>query len=310
MTAMFECEPVSTASRPVNGPDVTWMRWWIPPPNVNVQATATGFTTALWSWEKGVYESVGEALPAITTVAFSVNTMDTEFAVDGRRIFTGAFRPGMVAVVPAGCQPSVIQRGGGGKLHLYLPDALLADAAGHDPDDRRPHIDLHPRAGHDDGAAAICRRVLEHFSDRRRGAQLLHDALGIELAVHAVRSWVDPSPRSAPDVRPLPAKALRRVVDYLQSDISADPSLATLAALVGLSPAHFCRTFTAATGMPPHRYLIGLRLEAAARQLAYTADPVSAIALRVGYDDPGYFARIFKRHNGLTPLQYRRERQS
>jgi AraC family transcriptional regulator len=286
------------------------MRWWAAPANLTVQGTVHGFMTALWSWERGVYESVGEAPPDTTTVAFSVSTMDTEFDVDGRRLFTGAFRPGMVAVVPAGCQPSVIQRGGGGKLHLYLPDGLLADAAGHDADDRRSRITLRPRAGQDEGAAAICRRVLENFSDRRRGAQLLHDALGIELAVHAIRSWVDPSPRPAPGVRPLSRRAVGRVVDYLQSDIAADPSLAALAALVGLSPAHFCRTFTAATGMPPHRYLIGLRLEAAARQLAYTADPVSAVALRVGYDDPGYFARIFKRHCGLTPLQYRREQQA
>jgi AraC family transcriptional regulator len=290
---------------------VTSVQWWIPPPNVQVQATATGFTTALWGWENGIYESVGEASPDTATIAFSVSTLDTEFAVDGRRYFAGAFRPGMLAVVPAGCQPSVVQRGGGRKLHLYLPDTLLVDAAGHElHSDRHSRINLRPRAGHDDGAAAICRRVLDSFSDRRRGSQLLHDALGIELAVHAVRSWVDSSPKAAPGVRPLPRNALRRVVDYLHSDIAANPSLATLAGLVGLSPAHFCRTFSAATGMAPHRYLIRLRIEAAAQQLAYSADPVAAIALRVGYDDPGYFARIFKRHKGLTPLQYRSERQS
>jgi AraC family transcriptional regulator len=277
---------------------------------VHVQTTATGFTSALWRWENGIHESVGKASPDTTTIAFSVSTLDTEFAVDGRRYFSGAFRPGMLAVVPAQCQPSVIQRGGGRKLHLYLPDTLLADAAGQDAHgDRRPSIRLRPRAGYDDAASAICRRVLDHFSDRRPGSQLLHDALGIELAVHAIRSWADATPASASGVRPLPRKALRRVIDYLQSDISANPSLATLAALIELSPAHFCRTFTAATGVAPHRYLIRLRLEAAAQQLTSTADPVAAIALRLGYEDPGYFARLFKQHNGLTPSNYRRERQ-
>lgn len=112
-----------------------------------------------------------------------MSTLNTEFAVDGRRYFTGAFRPGMLAVVPVGCRPSVIQRGGGRKLHLYLPNTLLADAAGQDAySDRRPPINLYPRAGHDDAVAAVGRRVLDRFSDRRRGSQLLHDAFGIELA--------------------------------------------------------------------------------------------------------------------------------
>jgi len=289
--------------------EVTSVQWWLPTPNVHVQKTATGFTTALWHWEKGIHESIGKASPDTTTIAFSVSTLDTEFAVDGRSYFSGAFRPGMLAVVPAQCQPTVIQRGGGRKLHLYLPDSLLADAAGQDAySDRRPSIDLRPRAGYDDAASAICRRVLDHFSDQRRGSQLLHDALGIELAVHAIRSWADTTPVAPPGVRPLSRKALGRVIDFLQSDISRNPSLATLAGLVELSPAHFCRTFTAATGVAPHRYLIRLRLEAAAQQLTHTADPVAAIALRVGYEDPGYFSRIFKQHNGLTPMQYRRER--
>ncbi len=288
---------------------MTSVQWWSSTPNAHVQTTATGFTTALWCWENGIHESVGEASPDTTTIAFSVSTLETEFAVDGTRYFSGAFRPGMLAVVPAECQPSVIQRGGGRKLHLYLPDTLLADAAGQDVhSDRRPSINLRPRAGYDDEASAICRRVLDHFSDRRRGSQLLHDALGIELAVHAIRSWAETNPVPARGGRPLSRKALGRVIDFLQADLSANPSLATLAGLVELSPAHFCRTFTAATGVAPHRYLIRLRLEAAAQQLTNTADPVAAIALRLGYEDPGYFSRIFKQHNGFTPTQYRRER--
>ena len=91
--------------------------------------------------------------------------------------------------------------------------------------------------------------------------------------------------------------------------LGAQTTLAELAADLGLSPFHFARAFKRSTGVPPHRYLVQLRLERAGELLTGTKLPVTDIAARVGYDDPGYLSRLFRHEFGMTPAQYRRERQ-
>ena len=49
-----------------------------------------------------------------------------------------------------------------------------------------------------------------------------------------------------------------------------------------------------------------LRLEEAKQMLEASDAPVDAIAAEVGYQDPGFFCRLFRRHVALTPAQYRR----
>jgi transcriptional regulator GlxA family with amidase domain len=84
---------------------------------------------------------------------------------------------------------------------------------------------------------------------------------------------------------------------------------APVAAMVrqsGLSERTFVRRFTRATGMSPLDYVHALRLEEA-KQILETQDlPVEAVALEVGYQDNGFFGRMFRQRVGMTPGQYRR----
>lgn len=78
----------------------------------------------------------------------------------------------------------------------------------------------------------------------------------------------------------------------------------------GLAPRTFKRRFRAATGYAPVEYVQALRMEEAKQVLETTDDPVDAIALTVGYDDPTFFRRLFKRRIGVTPSRYRQRFQS
>jgi transcriptional regulator GlxA family with amidase domain len=82
--------------------------------------------------------------------------------------------------------------------------------------------------------------------------------------------------------------------------------VAAMVKLSGLPERSFKRRFQQATGMAPLAYVHTLRLEEAKQMLEATDDPVEAIAAEVGYEDAGFFARLFKRHVDLTPAQYRR----
>lgn len=76
--------------------------------------------------------------------------------------------------------------------------------------------------------------------------------------------------------------------------------------LSGLAERTFKRRFQQATGMAPLEYVHALRLEEAKQMLEAGTDSIEAIASEVGYEDAGYFSRLFRRHVQLTPAQYRK----
>lgn len=74
----------------------------------------------------------------------------------------------------------------------------------------------------------------------------------------------------------------------------------------GLPERTFKRRFHQATGMMPLEYVHALRLEEAKQMLERDGEAVAAIANAVGYEDSGYFSRLFRRQVQMTPAQYRR----
>jgi AraC-like DNA-binding protein len=78
-----------------------------------------------------------------------------------------------------------------------------------------------------------------------------------------------------------------------------------MARIAGLSRYHFLRTFKAVTGITPHQWLLRARLRDAARRLATSRDPVTEIALDVGFEDLSNFIRSFRSEFGVSPSRYR-----
>jgi transcriptional regulator of acetoin/glycerol metabolism len=100
--------------------------------------------------------------------------------------------------------------------------------------------------------------------------------------------------------------ALRRIREYIDAHLNEDLDIGTLAAHVGLSTYHFARAFKESLGMPPHRYLLGQRIQKAADLLERTEQSLASIALGVGFADQSHFSRSFHAQVGLTPGQFRR----
>jgi transcriptional regulator GlxA family with amidase domain len=87
----------------------------------------------------------------------------------------------------------------------------------------------------------------------------------------------------------------------------AQPSpVAAMSQLSGLAERSFKRRFQQATGMPPLEYVHTMRLEEAKQMLESGNQPIEAIANEVGYEDAGFFSRLFRRNVGMTPAQYRK----
>jgi transcriptional regulator GlxA family with amidase domain len=82
--------------------------------------------------------------------------------------------------------------------------------------------------------------------------------------------------------------------------------VAAMVRLSGLPERSFNRRFQQSTGMSPLEYVHTLRMEEAKQMLESGDAPIESIAAEVGYEDAGFFSRLFKRRVNLTPAQYRR----
>ncbi len=109
------------------------------------------------------------------------------------------------------------------------------------------------------------------------------------------------SPRT--DVgKPDTAAAMR---DYIETNYRLDIAPGTVAEAFFLNPSYASRCFSQRFGTTLGEYICQKRLEHARLLLRSTTAPISSIALNVGYPEPNYFSRIFKKHTGLTPQEYR-----
>ena len=106
----------------------------------------------------------------------------------------------------------------------------------------------------------------------------------------------------------LTARQVARVRDYARAHLADDVSLADLAAAADLSPYHFAREFKRSTGETAHGMLRRKRMEHAAIALCETPDSVASVAVDVGYASPSRFAAAFRKHTGVSPTVYRRDR--
>ncbi|MFZ5757482.1 MAG: helix-turn-helix domain-containing protein [Pseudomonadota bacterium] len=104
------------------------------------------------------------------------------------------------------------------------------------------------------------------------------------------------------------AFSLDRVTAWMHAHIEQPVELADMAsATSSLSLFQFARRFKAETGVAPIQYFIHLRMEHACRLLDMSDAPVHRIARQLGYDDPYYFSRLFRKVIGVAPSDYRQQ---
>jgi AraC-like DNA-binding protein len=187
--------------------------------------------------------------------------------------------------------------GDGGVLayrSLYPSVTLMAHLAGADETGRLPVFPTNVIADRPLADALLCaHRRAEESPASPAVADALATLLQDLIRRHAVLQPVSRCERSAI------ARTRAYILEHFRERIPLD----FLADVAGMSTFHFARTFTHDVGLPPHEYLINVRVERAKRPLA-AGEEIAQVARRMGFADQSHFGRCFRRIVGCTPGRY------
>jgi AraC family transcriptional regulator len=194
-------------------------------------------------------------------------------------------------------------------LHIFLEPCLVARVAAEAFDLDPACVSLPPLDGLDlPQLRAAMLAVNDELTAGAAGSRLAAESLANLLAVHLIRNASAPRPSPARRTYGgLPRGKLRAVVEYIEEQLDASLTLEQIAAAAHLSPYHFARQFKAATGLPPHQYVLARRIERAQQLLQQDRDlSLAEIAACAGFSDQSQFSHHFKRLVGVTPGQFRK----
>ncbi len=103
--------------------------------------------------------------------------------------------------------------------------------------------------------------------------------------------------------------ALSPALDLLQTELPGMLRVEDLIRATYLSPTRFRTLFREYAGMPPHKYLVQHTLKAAIPLLRGTDMTIPEISERLGFDSPSYFGKYIKKHTGLTPRDFQKQKK-
>ncbi|WP_158942869.1 helix-turn-helix transcriptional regulator [Granulicella sp. S190] len=98
---------------------------------------------------------------------------------------------------------------------------------------------------------------------------------------------------------------MKRVNDFVSSNLTSAITLKDLAECVGLSVSHFCSLFRKSTGRTPHYFVLESRITHAKSLLGGSNRSLLDVALSSGFRTHQHFSRIFRRIVGVSPREYR-----
>ena len=101
-------------------------------------------------------------------------------------------------------------------------------------------------------------------------------------------------------------KEIEDAIHYFNENYNQNINIEAYAATRHMSTSGFIRSFKRYCNMTPLNYILSIRIAHAKSLLENTSYNISEIASMVGYDNPLYFSRLFHKHEGLSPSEYRK----
>ncbi|MRV76776.1 helix-turn-helix domain-containing protein [Duganella sp. FT92W] len=244
--------------------------------------------------------------PGSYRLALMMEPLDARIWHGNTPVWGGTIPASRFRLCPPGEQGRWSQLSGCDIVNVFIPIALVDQLA--------------MRRGDETGAVLtankfVSDRTVLDMVRRMLDARALAGPLAPDLCDHTVMTLVCyllehySKPDHALDGG-LSGARLRRVLRHIAEHADAPPSNGELAALCGMSAAHFSREFHRAVGVPPHRYVQERRLEQAAGALVGSDARITDIAQEVGFQSASHFTRAFSAQYGMSPAAWRSTRKN
>lgn len=158
----------------------------------------------------------------------------------------------------------------------------------------------------DNLALDIAREIRREIDMEAVGQRQCLNAWVDLLLSHLLRTHSNLTPtKPPPSSGGLGARARKETDQYISMHLSERIRLKELAAAANLSVSHFTRAFRTTFGLPPHQYVLSVRLHHA-RQLIVGSDlPFGHIARNAGFANNSHLTSAMRKHYGMTPTQIR-----
>ncbi|SFF27537.1 Cupin domain-containing protein [Paenibacillus algorifonticola] len=148
----------------------------------------------------------------------------------------------------------------------------------------------------------LMEQLVHEFTMRPPGYELACKAYMLQILTHLLRSSLSSSVAQAS----VHGDKLLEVMKQIE-DAPAEPwTNPSLAKRLNLSVDHMAKLFKQIAGMPPSEFVQSIRHREARRLLRESGLSIESIGESVGYPDIHYFSRIFRRHEGISPREYRK----
>jgi len=98
---------------------------------------------------------------------------------------------------------------------------------------------------------------------------------------------------------------IKQVQELVSKELGVDTSVKTIADRVYLHPVYLSKLYKQETGESLGDYIIRIRMEKAVYMLKHTNKKIYEITTELGYQNPQYFSKVFRRYYGCTPNEYR-----
>ncbi|MGR5146881.1 helix-turn-helix domain-containing protein [Photobacterium alginatilyticum] len=195
-------------------------------------------------------------------------------------------------------------------FHFYFEQAHLQNFAEQVFDKEGRHIELSERTFVDDPFVnQLIRETIVKLNWESSTDKLMVSHTQQILLLHLLRQYCHNSPRQALSTGGLSSVNQRRVIDFIEANLSTPFTLSDLAALAHLSDFHFARMFKTSFGCTPHQYVLSRRIELAKQLLSGPTKSLVDVALLCGFSSQQHLSQQFKKRVGITPAAFRREHQ-
>ena len=148
-------------------------------------------------------------------------------------------------------------------------------------------------------------KVMDLFHDMASEFICREKDFAFSAATYLLRIFVLIRRYETQDLTSVYANKIKASLEILHTKYDTPITIEDLAELEQLSPSRYRTIFHVVTGTSPKQYLTDIRMRRASDLLRQSKLPIQQIGKMVGYDDILYFYRIFKKHMGISPAQYR-----